>query len=240
MTRSFGPRCSTWLRPLHGRNKDELDGEDIRQNRRTMRIARGVAVAMALLAAAAVWQAIVANQQRNEAIAQRGVAERETARAVTQEGIANQQRDIAEKQTIEARNQKTIADRERDEAVRQRDLALSRRLVSDSSRQLANPLQWDLAMVLAIESMRKAPTADNYELLARLSSEGARVVASFPGENLVAFSPDSRLVATGGSGKSGGPGRTRRTRAGTRGHGQRRVVGHLFHASSRSRRGLQR
>ena len=179
--------------PLHGRNKDELDGEDIRQNRRTMRIARGVTVAMALLAAAAVWQAIVANQQRNEAIAQRGVAERETARAKTQEGIAN-------RQTIEARNQKTIADRERDEAVRQRDLALSRRLASDSSRQLLNPLQWDLALLLAIESMRKAPTSDNYELLARLSSDGARIVAAFTGENLVAFSPDSRLVATGDRG----------------------------------------
>ena len=74
--------------PLHGRNKDELDGEDIVQNRRTMRIARGVAIGMAVLASAAIWQAIVANQQRREAevqrnaaITQRGIAERQTAEA---------------------------------------------------------------------------------------------------------------------------------------------------------------
>lgn len=189
--------------PLHGRNKDDLDGEDIVQNRRTMRIARGVAVVMALLAAAAVWQAIAANQQRreaevqrNEAITQRGVAERETARALTQEEIANEQRDIAEKQTVEAKRQERIATEQRDEAVRQRDLALARRLVSDSSRQIVNPLQWNLAMLLAIESMRKTPTADSYELLARLWRDGARTVASFPGEQVAAFSPDSRLIAT--------------------------------------------
>ena len=121
--------------PLHGRNKDDLDGEDIVQNRRTMRIARGVAVVMALLAAAAIWQAIIASQQRNEAITQRGVAERETKRALEQEGIATEQRDIAQKQTIEAQRQEQIAS---DSATRRAPagLALARRLVSDASRQL--------------------------------------------------------------------------------------------------------
>ena len=59
-----------------------------------------------------------------------------------------------------------------------------------------NPLQWNVAMLLAIESMRKAPTADNYELLARLSKDGAHVVAAFPGERLVVFSQDGRWVAS--------------------------------------------
>ncbi len=34
--------------PLHGRSKDELDGEDIRQNRRALRLARSAVVLLAL------------------------------------------------------------------------------------------------------------------------------------------------------------------------------------------------
>jgi WD40 repeat protein len=154
--------------PLHGRNKDELDGEDIRQGRRTRLIARAAVTMIVLAAGIAIWQAIVANQQRREAELQRN----------------------------EAITQRSEAERQRDEAVRQRDLALSRRLDSDAGRQLANPLQWNLAMLLAIESLKKAPTADNYETVSRLMREGARTVASFPGEYFVAFSPDSQLVAT--------------------------------------------
>jgi WD40 repeat protein len=140
--------------PLHNRNKDELDGEDIRQGRRTRRLARAGVTLIMLTAGVAIWQAIVATEQRRE------------------------------------------AEKQRDEAVRQRDLALSRRLDSDAGRQLANPLQWNLAMLLAIESLKKAPTADNYETVSRLMREGARTVASFPGEYFAAFSPDNQLVAT--------------------------------------------
>jgi WD40 repeat protein len=50
--------------PLHGRAKDELDGEDVRQHRRTRIVS---AVAVALIVAGAVvagWQAYAANQAR--------------------------------------------------------------------------------------------------------------------------------------------------------------------------------
>jgi WD40 repeat protein len=182
--------------PLHGRGKDELDGDDIRQNRRTMRIARGAAILLALLASAAIWQAIVASQQRNEALKQTGIAKQQTVEAKAQRREAVKQRGIAEQQADEARKQKAIAIEQRDEAVRQRDLAQARSLTAEANRQSANPLQWNLAMLLAIESMRKAPTADNYEALVRLSREGARLVASFPGQYLATFSADGRLVAT--------------------------------------------
>jgi WD40 repeat protein len=182
--------------PLHGRSKDGLDGEDIRQNRRTMRLARGAAILLALLAGAAVWMAVVANQQANEAVRQRGNAERQTIEAKIQRGEAVKQRGNAEMQAAEAKRQEGIATKQRDEAIRQRDLAQARGLTAEANRQAANPLQWNLAMLLAIESMRKTPTADNYEALVRLSREGARVVATFPGNYLAAFSADSRLVAT--------------------------------------------
>src|SRR5262249_26516197 len=53
--------------PLHGRPKDELLGEDVRQHRRTVRIARGGVAALTLLAAASTAAAVVAVHQRDTA-----------------------------------------------------------------------------------------------------------------------------------------------------------------------------
>ena len=225
------PRCWTSPRRCTDGTRTSSTAKTSVQNRRTMRIARGVAVAMAVLAGAAVWQAIVANQerreaelQRNEAITQRGVAERGEPRGGdNQKGIANGATGrLPNKQTIEAQRQKTIAIEQRDEAVRQRDLALSRRLVSDSSRQLVNPLQWDLAMLLAIESLRKAPTADNYELLAALS-RAAHDRRRFPA-NAVAVQPRQPMGGDHGKGDLSSAS-ARRTRARADGRDQHRASG---------------
>jgi WD40 repeat protein len=59
---------------LHGRPKDELIGEAVRQHRRTVRIALSAALLLALLAAAAVVAAVFAVQQRDEARAERDLA----------------------------------------------------------------------------------------------------------------------------------------------------------------------
>jgi WD40 repeat protein len=61
--------------PLHGRPKDELIGEDIRQYRRTWRIAAAAVIALALFAATATVNGYLAVQQRNEARRQQQVAE---------------------------------------------------------------------------------------------------------------------------------------------------------------------
>jgi WD40 repeat protein len=175
--------------PLNGRSKDELDGEDVRQNRRTLRVARSVALVLVLLTAAAVWQAVVANQQRREAEWQRDIADKQTAEA-------QRQRAEAETQRQRAVEQEGVAKEQRDEAVRQRDLAVARSLVAESNRLSANDYNWNLAMLLAIESMRSSPTAEAYEALARLASGGARAVARFPGRNAAAFSPDGFQIAT--------------------------------------------
>src|SRR5207344_3637252 len=64
--------------PLHGVTKDAIEGEDIRQHRRTVRIAWTAAASLAVLAVAAVVGAGVAvhnahqaEQRRIQAVAQR-------------------------------------------------------------------------------------------------------------------------------------------------------------------------
>lgn len=53
--------------PLHGCPKDELIGEDIRNHRRAIRLARGAGATLALITAAAIVAAILAIGQRNAA-----------------------------------------------------------------------------------------------------------------------------------------------------------------------------
>jgi WD40 repeat protein len=60
--------------PLHGRPKDDLIGEEVRQHRRALRLARGGATALAILAVAAVTAAVLAVQSRNRANEQAQVA----------------------------------------------------------------------------------------------------------------------------------------------------------------------
>ena len=74
--------------PLHGRPKDELDSEDLRQHRRTLRIAWSAVVLLALLAAALGLVAVYATGQRN-------VAQQKTV-------IADQQRKLAEDRRMTA------------------------------------------------------------------------------------------------------------------------------------------
>jgi hypothetical protein len=63
--------------PLQGKSKDELDGEDVRQYRRTRRILALVTVLIAALAIVATWQAYVARQQRVAAEGQRDEARKQ-------------------------------------------------------------------------------------------------------------------------------------------------------------------
>jgi WD40 repeat protein len=75
--------------PLHGRPKDELVGEDVRQHRRALRLARGAIAGLTVLLLAAVASAFLAFDQRNSARAERDRAE-EQARIATSRLLANQ------------------------------------------------------------------------------------------------------------------------------------------------------
>ena len=60
--------------PLHGKPKDDLDGDDVRQFRRTTHLRRFVIAALLVLTTASMAAAVYALKQRNEAIRQSQVA----------------------------------------------------------------------------------------------------------------------------------------------------------------------
>ena len=80
---------------LHGRSKDALVGEDVRQHRRTRRIAWSAASALGVLAVVSSVAARLAIQQRNE-------AERQRAAAVEQSRIALARQLAAESTSVGA------------------------------------------------------------------------------------------------------------------------------------------
>jgi hypothetical protein len=59
---------------LHGRAKDELDGEDVRQHRLTKIVTSAAVVMILAFAVTAAWQWHVAGQQRDEALRQKNTA----------------------------------------------------------------------------------------------------------------------------------------------------------------------
>jgi WD40 repeat protein len=73
--------------PLHGRAKDELVGEDVRQHRRTRRIIRIVLTALATLTTVSVLASVIAVSQRNEAREQARLA---TSRELAATSVASQ------------------------------------------------------------------------------------------------------------------------------------------------------
>jgi hypothetical protein len=121
--------------PLHGRPKDELDSEDLRQHRRTLRIAWSAVALLSLLAVGLGVAAVYATGQRNVAREQSAVAKEQRGRAVEQARIADQQRQLAEERRI---------------------TALSRQLAAQAVGESA--LHLDGALLEAVEAFRASPT----------------------------------------------------------------------------------
>jgi WD40 repeat protein len=198
--------------PLHGVAKEELDGEDLRQFKRTKRLSRLAIGALALLTVIATGAGLIAWQQRNIAIA-------ETRRALQQEAEAKAQRDEAVRQRnlSEARRLFTEAQ------AAENDSELAILLALESLRQ--TPLPEVEALLRGLLALRpsqpvayKLPPARTTELfklafsplgthLAAMSNtggtrivslEGTEVAIGVPQEGVsrIAFSRDGRTVAT--------------------------------------------
>jgi WD40 repeat protein len=83
--------------PLHHQAKDDLAGEDVRQHRRTVRIARAAIAMLIVLALVATSTAVVAVRERQTALAQRDQTRRQlqiaVSRGVLAESVALSSRD---------------------------------------------------------------------------------------------------------------------------------------------------
>ena len=90
--------------PLHGRAKDELDGDDVRQHRRTRRLAWSAGIGLGVLAVAASASAVIAVQQRNEAELRRQVATSRQLSAQVLNRLAVDRVDTALLLALEAHN----------------------------------------------------------------------------------------------------------------------------------------
>ncbi|MCY0954377.1 TIR domain-containing protein [Streptomyces sp. H27-S2] len=80
----FRDAVATLAAPLHGRTKDELDGEDLRQHRLARRFLRGAVITLSALLAISLVAGLFAWQQRGEAIdrAERSASQALAARAL--------------------------------------------------------------------------------------------------------------------------------------------------------------
>lgn len=85
----FRDAVGTLAAPIHGRPKDELDSEDVRQHRSFTRVRRFVVTAIGVLLVLAVAAGILAWQQRGTAQQERDTAQRQ-ARIATSQALAAQ------------------------------------------------------------------------------------------------------------------------------------------------------
>ncbi len=191
--------------PIHDRPKDDLVGEEVRQHRRAVRLARAAVATLVLLLCAAAVAAVLAVSQRNEARSQRDRAEAEARIATSRQlaaqasALRNEQYDLALLLAAEAY---------RTEATTEARSALTSTL--ESNPQLSafvGPPVEDVALGFSPDGSLLAVVGEDdvalwntttHELVRRLSP-----AARPPGEDNyapVAFSDDGTLVAAAWNG----------------------------------------
>ena len=159
---------------VHDRPKDEMIGEDLRQYRRTRRLARTGLVTVVLLSIVAAASALVAVRQRDEARSQRR----------------------------EAQDQRATAEREREEAIRQRDLATSRYLATAASGELdTDPGQ---SLLLSIAALHLDDNPQTYGVLldgVQATTELGAILSETSGNGLVESVNDDEAILLGADGQ---------------------------------------
>jgi WD40 repeat protein len=181
---------------LRGVPKDDLDSEEIRQHRRTIRTAWAAVGLLAVLAAGAVVAAVEANAQRREASEQRTAAE--------------QQREIAEQQTAVALANEQVAEAEAERAVRAGALARARELAAAAINVLDDDPE--LSILLALLAIETAPAGAELpiETVSALRTgihtskvRHRQVLTEYGGPTYVEATPDgsSLVVATEATGE---------------------------------------
>jgi hypothetical protein len=121
----FRSQMAALAAPIHGMAKEDLEGEDVRQHRRALRLAWAAAIALVLLtigalaaAATAVSYANTARQQRARAVAERNRADRNAARASAQAALAKRNAHEAQDASQQAADNQAEAERNAERADR--------------------------------------------------------------------------------------------------------------------------
>jgi WD40 repeat protein len=188
--------------PLHGRSKDELDGDDIREHRRFISVAWVGAIILLISAIVSIWSARDAT--RSAELAQKRQLEAEQARTAADQarGLEAVARRQADAQRAEAERQARVAEEQKSEAVRQSEISLGRQLAAQSA--LLRTEQASLlerSALLAIESMRRLQFSLEADQVLRqtldlLPRKGWKLVHSGAVRS-ISFSPDGTRVVTG-------------------------------------------
>lgn len=206
---------------LHGKSKDEMIGNDVRQHRMFKTITAAAILLLLSLTAAASSTAFYAVRQRNEARRQTVEAERQRRSAVeaadrerkaaeaeriARENEENQRKKAedathnetvaknqAEERRREAERQRLLADQRRLEAERERNVATSRELAASADSQLnSDP---ELSLLLSLKAHDRTPTVEAEDALRR-SLLRSRVRATFKTPNWyeTLYSPDGKWI----------------------------------------------
>lgn len=169
---------------LHGKSLEAVSGEDVRQHRRTRRVATAAVACIGALGVGAAGAAGLFLDQREE-------ARRQEARARANEISANRNAD-------EARRQERLAEERRAEAERQKRLAETRRLEAEAAtkRAVAGERQSRLgqARLLTVASLQ-AMERNDHQLAALVLLESMRRAPDWKGGLSLAGTTAEQVLA---------------------------------------------
>lgn len=179
---------------LRGVPKDELESEEVRQHRRTIRTAWAAGGLVAVLAVAAVGFGIQSSRNASEAELQTAIALQNEQQAEANATEAERQAEIAEASAAAEAEARAEADASAALAT-SRELALSSGAITDDDPELG--------ILLALESIAATDAVDAARLPESLTAlwhsfVRQRVVLSIPGAGSAVseFSPDGSILAT--------------------------------------------
>ncbi len=195
---------------IHGRPKDDLVGEDVRQRRRLRLVGAAFVAGLLLTTSVAVWQAVRAVSAQRQAEQSRDVARQEEAKALDSARREREARQVAlqeEAKALEAARlerearvaeskAREQAERRRLEAERQADIALSRQLVAQSESIRRQAVNVPLSALLAAQAIKRLESITSSSFEADQSMRQAlallpKPIADYPSGRL---SPDGRYV----------------------------------------------
>jgi WD40 repeat protein len=208
---AFQDAVATLAAPMHGKPKRDLIGEDLRQHRRALRLARGAVAALSILVVGVLIAAWIAYAQRNEAARQRNEADAARVVAQRQAALAISRQLSAQAELLGTRTPQDVPLLElrallAAEALSRSDLLEDRRALDQAVREL--PAR-TIRVAYEPTPYDKAALSPRGRFLAVAQSETTRLFDAATGRQLyrignlttgtesLSFSGDERFLAVG-------------------------------------------